>query len=188
MGYFPLQEGRPASTEPLVTMLLLAFATLGLAQSTASTAADSATLRDLLSEVRELRQELRTTTTAVQRAQILFHRVDAQQAAVARAFQRFEGARNKLFDLQSGRKRTENQAQQFEALLNQTDNPAFRKQYEEALTQLRAGIANSAAGEQEQQANNELEDQARLAQSKLDDLESRLDRLDKDLESPAPAR
>ena len=176
----------------LVAMLLLVFPTLAFAQSATSatsTAADPTTLRDLLSEVRELRQELRTTTRAVQRAQVLIHRVDAQQAAVTRAFQRVEDARTKLLDLQGGRKRTENQAQQFEALLNQTDNPAFRKQYEEALTQLRAGIANSAAEEQEQQAKvNELEDQFRLAQAKLDDLESRLDRLDKDLESPAPPR
>jgi len=57
-----------------------------------TTPGDSQTLQALLSEVRQLRQDLQTTTIAAQRAQILLYRLQGQEAAVARASQRIDEA------------------------------------------------------------------------------------------------
>ncbi len=72
-------------------LLLLSTACFGQ-----TTPGDSQTLQALLSEVRQLRQDLHTTTIAAQRAQILIYRLQGQEAAVARASQRLDEAREKL--------------------------------------------------------------------------------------------
>ena len=77
---------------PRSTLLLLAgllFATTCFGQSAPG---DCQTLQALLSEVRQLRQELRTTTIAAQRSQILIYRLQGQEASVARASQRLDEA------------------------------------------------------------------------------------------------
>lgn len=169
-----------------IAILVFAFPTLASAQSSA---ADSATLRELLAEVRELRQELHTTTVAFQRAQILIHRVEAQQAAVGRAFQRLEDARAKLAQVHDHRTHQEANVRQFQDSRSENENPAQRKQADETVEWIKSEIEKSIAEEANTQAKvSEYEDQLRLEQSKLDDLESRLDRLDKDLESSAPPR
>ena len=61
---------------------LLFFSTACFGQTTPG---DSQTLQALLLEVRQLRQDLQTTTIAAQRAQILIYRLQGQEAAVARA-------------------------------------------------------------------------------------------------------
>ncbi len=80
-------------------LLLLSTACFGQ-----TTPGDSQTLQALLSEVRQLRQDLQTTTIAAQRAQILIYRLQGQEAAVARASQRLDEAREKLARIQDERK------------------------------------------------------------------------------------
>jgi hypothetical protein len=65
--------------------LLLALPAGALCQSPAT---DSQTLQAILAEVRQLRDELRTTSAAAQRAQILVYRLQAQQAVVTRLSQK----------------------------------------------------------------------------------------------------
>ena len=77
----------------LLTFGFLLFSTDCFGQSAPG---DSQTLQALLSEVRQLRQELRTTTIAAQRSQILIYRLQGQEASVGRASQRREEAREKL--------------------------------------------------------------------------------------------
>src|SRR3989442_4877580 len=81
---------------------LLVMPGAAFAQSASS---DSQALQALVSEVRQLRQLLQTSAVATQRAQILVYRVQAQETAVARAFQRLDDARSKLAEAQSSRKR-----------------------------------------------------------------------------------
>ena len=85
----------------LFVLSLLLFPTACLAQTTPN---DSKTLQSLLLEVRQLRQDLQTTTIAGQRAQILIYRVQGQEAAVARASQRLDEFREKLARIQDERK------------------------------------------------------------------------------------
>jgi hypothetical protein len=66
-------------------LLALLLATTASAQTNSN---DSDTLKSLLSEVRLLRQDLRTTTVAAQRAQILVFRAQAQESVVRRTQER----------------------------------------------------------------------------------------------------
>src|SRR6266700_3538896 len=85
----------------LFVLGLLLFSAACFGQTTPG---DSQTLQALLSEVRQLRQDLQTTTIAAQRAQILIYRLQGQEAAVARASQRLDEAREKLARIQDERK------------------------------------------------------------------------------------
>ena len=73
----------------LFVLSSLVFSTACFGQTTTG---DSQTLQALLLEVRQLRQDLQTTTIAGQRVQILIYRLQGQEAAVARASQRLDEA------------------------------------------------------------------------------------------------
>ncbi|HXN52001.1 MAG TPA: hypothetical protein VN943_08695 [Candidatus Acidoferrum sp.] len=150
---------------------------------------DSQTLQALLAEVRQLRQELRTTTIASQRAQILIYRVQAQQAVVTRLSQRVENDRSRLSQTQSEQKRLVVVIKRLEDLrYNQSESE--RKQTEEQLSQLKPRAEQLGNEEQESLARKvEIEEELRLEQAKLAQLHDELDRIDKALEqtSRAPA-
>jgi chromosome segregation protein len=165
----------------LVGLLLVAPASFAQTSST-----DSQTLQALLAEVRQLRQQLQTYSAAAQRTQILFFRIQSQQALVERASQRAEEARTKLADLQQQRKSDELSAKadqdQLEHLAPGVDRQAVANEaafYKRRLEEL-------PGEEQQRQAKlSEAEEQLRAEQAKLDDLNSQLDQLDKALQKAA---
>lgn len=63
-------------------ILFIAMATFGQ-----STSGDSQTLQALLKEVKELRQDLRTSLVSMQRGQLLLFRVQTEQSATLLAKQ-----------------------------------------------------------------------------------------------------
>jgi len=145
--------------------------------------ADSRTLEALLTEVRQMRQDLHATTVAVQRAQILVYRVQTQDAAVARAFQRLDAARLKLSQVQSERRGLASAVKRLTDTAEHTENPAERKEAEDTLGRVKERL--EALGNQEQEAQTgetEANDQLVLEQAKLAELQAQLDRLDKALE------
>ena len=150
---------------------------------------DSQTLQELLAEVRQLRRELRTTTVAAQRAQILIYRVQAQQAVVTLVSQRVENDRSKLNQIQSEQKRFADAVKRLEDLRdNQTENERKEKQTDEQLTQVKLTLERLGKDEQEIQPHKiELEEQLRLEQAKLTQLHDELDRIDKALEQASRA-
>lgn len=146
--------------------------------------ADSDTLKALLAEVRQVRQDLRTTTAAAQRAQILVYRAQAQESVVRRMQERVDGTRSKLSQIQSEQKRLTAAIKQNEELLDRTDNPMTRKDFEQAIVRIKASVEMQANVEQETQAKLvESEEQLRLEQAKLGGLQDQLDRLEKLLET-----
>src|SRR5271165_460159 len=100
---------------PLFVLGLLLSSTACFGQTTPG---DSQTLQALLSEVRQLRQDLQTTTIAAQRAQILLYRLQGQEAAVARASQRLDEARQKLEGIQAERKHIATELKQVEEYID----------------------------------------------------------------------
>src|ERR1035438_3434371 len=99
-----------------------------------TTTADSQTLQALLSEVRQLRQDMQITIIATQRAQILIYRLQGQEAAVLRTSQRLDEARDKLARTQEERKHVAIEVKHYEDFLGNTENPPSPlKQYEERL-------------------------------------------------------
>jgi predicted RNase H-like nuclease (RuvC/YqgF family) len=146
---------------------------------------DSQTLQALLSEVRLLRQDLQATTIAGQREQILIYRLQGQEAAVARASQRLDEAREKLARIQEERKHVAADVKRNEDFANNSENPAAeRKQVEDMLSQLKRTVESLENQEQQLQTREiDAEQQLRTEEVRLSDLRDQLDRLDKALEN-----
>jgi hypothetical protein len=169
----------------LFLMIALMIPSAAKAQSTS---ADSQYLHDLLAEVHQLRHDLQTTTVSLQRSQILLHRLEIQENAVTRATQRRDAAQAKLTEVQDNRK-------EMSALIKQSDDqsdyaksedPNSRREVLMILPQMKARLQSLDDDEQQAQVKlTEAEEQLRIEQSKLGELEAQLDRLDKSLEDAA---
>jgi chromosome segregation ATPase len=166
----------------LFVLGLLVFSTSCFGQTTPG---DSQTLQALLSEVRLLRQELRTTTVAAQRSQILIYRLQGQEAAVGRASQRLDEAREKLARTQDERKQAAFEVKRLEDFVSNTENPPTqRKALENRLSELKARLESLGSEEQQHQSREiDAEQQLRAEEVRLSDLRDQLDRLDKALEN-----
>jgi len=162
--------------------LALLLATTAFAQANSD---DSDTLKSLLSEVRLLRQDLRTTTVAAQRAQILVYRAQAQESVVRRIQERVDDTRSKLAQIQTEQRNRASSLKQIEEKRSQSEtSTAQQKELEGVLLQIKARFDADASKEQETQAKLiESEEQLRLEQAKLGGLQDQLDRLEKLLES-----
>lgn len=151
-----------------------------------TTPTDSQTLQALLLEVRHLRQDLQTTTIASQRAQILIHRLQGEEAAVSRASLRLDEAREKLARIQDERKHVAADVKRFEDSLSSSENPPTqRKEIEQGmLPQLKTRLESLENQEQQLQTREiEAEQQLRAEEVRLSDLRDQMDRLDKTLEN-----
>ena len=137
-----------------------------------------------MSEIRQLRLDLQTTTITTQRVQIVLYRLQSQTALVTRAASHLEDVRSSLANVQSEKKTTSARQQQLEAASQRVGDNTERKQIEEVLGQAKAGFERLTADEQRLQASQaDAETQFRTEQAKLAELQDQLDRLDKVLDS-----
>ena len=165
----------------LFVLFLLILPMPALCQSSTT---DSQTLQALLAEMRQLRIELRTASVAAQRAQILIYRVQAQQSAVARLTQRVDNDRSRLTQNQGEQKRLTTVIKHLEDLRDsQTEAERKEKQTDEQLAQMKIRLEQLSGEEQDLQPQKiDLEEQLRVEQTKLAQLQDELDRIDKALE------
>ena len=166
----------------LFVLGLLVFSASCFGQTTPG---DSQTLQALLAEIRLLRQDLRITTVAAQRSQILIYRLQGQEAAVGRASQRLDEAREKLARIQDERQHVAAEVKQTEDFLSNTENPATQKKaFEDRLSELKSRLGSLESNEQQYQSREiEAQQQLRAEEVRLSDLRDQLDRLDKTLEN-----
>ena len=163
-------------------LLLISPACFGQTSSS-----DSQTLQALLAEVRQLRQEMRTTTLAGRRVQILLYRLQVQEAAVERAQRRVDDARSALSQTQAEVKMMASLIKQTEDKISNAQNSVERKRQEDLLAQFKAGLESQENSEQQSQAReSEAEQDLKTEQAKLNALQGQLDVLDKSFESPSP--
>jgi hypothetical protein len=111
--------------------LLVGFLAVAPTAFCQTSPSDSQTLQALLLEVRQLHEDLQTDAAAALKAQILFLRVQTQQTAVARASQQVDEARSKLGEVQTARKKVEDEAKQTQDALEKIDNATERKNFED---------------------------------------------------------
>ena len=148
---------------------------------------DTQALESIAKELRQLRQDLVSTTVAAQRVQIVLYRLQGQESAVERAAQRRDLARDRLTDTESQIKRIAAEIQRTEDQLTQSESPTERKQLQEVLPRLKADLENWHHLQQQQQSSEaDAEEQLRSEQAKLSELESFLDKLDKSLSEFGP--
>jgi chromosome segregation ATPase len=165
----------------LLTLALLVSSTVCFAQTSSP---DSQALQALLSEVRQLRQDMQTTVIASQRAQILIYRLQMEEAAEQRASKRTEDARDKLARIQDERRRIAAEVKRSEDAVDAPENSAAQKKaLADRLAALKARLETLEVDEQQSQSRQiEADQQQRAEEAKLTDLREQLDRLDKTLE------
>lgn len=166
----------------VITAGMLLFSATCFAQTTTN---DSQTLQALLSEVHQMRQDLRTTTIAAQRSQILIYRLHGQEARVARVSQHLDEAREKQARIQDERRHVAAEVKQNEDFVNNSENPATqRKAFEIRLYELKTRLQTLESDDQQSQSREiEAEQQLRAEELRLGELREQLDRLDKTLEN-----
>jgi len=147
---------------------------------------DPQTLQALLTEVRELHQDLRISLARMQSAQILLSRLQTQQAAVTRASERLSDARSKLADAQDHQKHVAIGIKRLEDALSVEENLTQQKELRDGINHSKSELEDSTDVEQQRQAIEiEAEQQLRTEQDKLTILETRLDELVRNMDNPA---
>lgn len=166
----------------LLLIPLLIASTFAVGQNNST---DSQTLRSMLEEIRQLRQDLKTTTVASQRIQIALYRLQLQEAAVLRAAKLVEEAHSKLAELAAERKRVTSDIEQFEDLHSRTQDAQHRKVIEdEVLPQLKKHLERISQDEGQWQAKSgDAESQLKTEQTKVETLNNLLDELDRVLQN-----
>ena len=160
---------------PLV-LLLVSTPVLGQAISK-----DSQTLRALLTEVRQLRQDLDATALVTHKLQILLYRLQTQNTTVARLSRNVDDAHAEVNQLKNERDKLAGEIKQDEDFVSSNLNASGdRKAVEDALPGLKEKLAS--LDDQLQQAQKEestAQEQLRSQQAKLERLEADFDRLEK---------
>jgi hypothetical protein len=165
--------------------LILCFLVISPSAFAQASSPDSQTLQALLAEVRQLRKELRTTTVAAQKVQILLYRLQIQEAAVARAEQRVAEAHSALAQMHYEQKHFASEIKLTEDRQDKTQNPSERKEIEDLLPRLKAQLESSNDTEQQLQVKaTEAELELRTEQAKRTALQDELDLLEKSPENP----
>jgi chromosome segregation ATPase len=149
---------------------------------------DSQTLQALLTEVRQLRQDLEATTLVVNKLQILLYRLQTQNNAVARLSRSVEETHADVNQIEDERTKLTADIKQHEDFISNTANASGdRKAVEDALPGLKEkllGLDNQLqrAQDRESAAREQLNSQ----QAKLEKLEADFDRLEKSFETSQP--
>jgi hypothetical protein len=142
-------------------------------------------LQSLLTEVHGLRLEIQAMTVASQRAQIILSSLQIQDAAVARSAQRLDGIRNKCVDLEMANQHTAGDIQRMQNYVS-TGTPednAKAREVEVVLPHLKVDLEAKTTELQACQAREaEAAGQLQNEQTKLAEIQDRLDRLDKTLQ------
>jgi len=142
------------------------------------------TLLALLTEVRQLRQDIEAVTLASQRVQIALYSLQMQDAAVARATRRADDARNKCAATTADRDHSTGEIQRLETVLASGTLPADQvMEIRSDQAQVKSQVELQTEAVQTcQAAEADAASQLRNDQAKLADLHDRIERLDKTLE------
>ena len=144
---------------------------------------DSQTLEQILSELRQIRQDLRTFVGTAQKSQILASRIQTQQGVILRLHDRIETIRSTVTQVRSEEKILSAEMKRAEEALSRAENERIRKELEETISRLKAAVETQASVEQENQTKLvEAEDLLKLEQAKLDHWQDELDKLVRALE------
>lgn len=142
---------------------------------------DSQTLQSILSEIRAIREEVKTTETT----QILLTELEMQQSVVNRATQRVADIEAKLAETKAAQKFTADELARAKDQLDQTTDPQESKGLSHRIDDLKSNAAGVDAAIRERSASLETAQQKlQDAQSTLDDVESQLNAIVRRMNPP----
>lgn len=141
-------------------------------------ASDSQTLQALLTEVRELRQDLKTSLARMQSGQILLSRLQTQQAAVTHASEHLDDSRSKGADAQTHQQHLTADVKQLEDAFSVEENLVQRRELQDRLSHSKSELEDfTRIAQQFQAAEIEGEQRLRAEEDKFNALETELDEL-----------
>jgi hypothetical protein len=139
---------------------------------------DSQTLQAILTEIREIHEELRVTETS----QILVAEMEMQQGQVNRAAQRVDEAQSKLSQLKTDRRYFDGELARSEDALKEATEPLQQRQLTESIESLRIAVEKRKTEEQESTARvQQAQEQLRNAEDALDRIQDELNTMVKGL-------
>ena len=175
----------------LLGLVMFCFDSSIRAQAQTNKPADSAqgdrdqTLKQLLSEVRELRLAVQRATVSNTRFQMLIERVRVQQAHADALSRQLESVRSQVAEFKATKPQMEQQIKDAEDLLDRTPDPSAHADLE---SRIKGGKANLVrlAQEDERLRNREtaLDTELQGAQAKLNELNGQMDALMSELKGP----
>jgi regulator of replication initiation timing len=152
-----------------------------------SSPADGDALRQLVTEVKQLRLDVEAVMAASQRVQIALHAFDAQNAIVVRSRQRVEDVRDRCTAAEAQQQRLTAEIQRVEttASVNTASAPE-NKQLQLELTDLKRRLEEQTADARNCRASEaEAAAQLRSDEAKLAEVESRIEQLVQSLDRPS---
>jgi hypothetical protein len=171
----------------LRTAILLFGAAIQLVPTVAQAAdSDSQVIQTLVSEIHELRQDLLNTAAIIQRVQISMYRLQAEAGLLDKATQRRDQARAMCSEAEAQLKMVETQIEQAEASKRVLQDSVAQQREEQILRQLQGSL--SLFREQTRQCQPEqvdAENQFRIEQARMTELQDQFDRLDQALATQA---
>ena len=175
----------------LLGLVTLCFVSPTRAQTQTNKPADSTegdrdqTLKQLLTEVRELRLAVQRATVSSTRFQMLIERVRVQQAHVDALSRQLENVHSQVAEMKVAKPQMEQQIKDAEDMLDRTPDPSAHSDLE---SRIKGGKANLARFTQEDERLRSrevaIDTELQSAQSQLNELNSQLDALMSELKAP----
>jgi len=136
-------------------------------------------MQALVNEVRQLRFAVQQSNLSAYHAQVTLERLRWQQPRVDRLNEKLEKVRAEIAELRSRQVRAPEDLKSIENELGKETDPSKRRELEQALHQTK-GLSESLAYLEQQEA--QLLAQLQPEQARLNELNGRLDAMQKDLE------
>ena len=148
------------------------------------TVAEPDTIKSLLVEVHQLRQDIEAMTVASQRVQIALYSLQLQDDAMSRSSQKLDAIREKCATAEANRQHTAVDLQRFESMaVSPTVSDPEARQFKAHVTDLKTVLESQTTEAQACQAREaEAATQFRNDQARFTELQDRIQRLDRALE------
>lgn len=167
-------------------VILFAFSPIVLAQTGAPS---DSTMQSLLAEVRQLRVTLERSMTLWPQAQLVLQRAQLQQQRVESLSRQLEQLRDQLARSAAEAGRLGQQIKRFEDLVVQEQDARRRQEFESQVKNFKMQLDGQALRDQQQQAREgQLAGQLQAEQSKLVELNDRMDALERMLQAASPPK
>jgi chromosome segregation ATPase len=172
-------------------LALLCLVSPTRAQVQSNKPADSAqgdrdqTLKQLLTEVRELRLAVQRATFSNTRFQMLIERVRVQQSHVDALSRQLENVHSQVADMKASKPRMEQQIKDAEDSLDRMTDPNAHADSESFIKVVKANLARlTQEDERLRSRETALDTELQAAQAKLNELNGQLDALMSELKGP----
>lgn len=142
------------------------------------------TMKAVLLEIRQLRQDLHAVAGAARKAQIVIYRLHFQQNALSRATERLDMVQAQITQMEYQKKYQTDQLRNLEDARDKAQDDEQKTQLEAAIKRTKEAVEECTAQQQELRLQaSELEINVRSEQAKWDQLTAELDQIENSLDT-----